>query len=308
MRVSLLFFSLVLCLFGCGSTRDTSSWFADNGKTKVLCTTGMIHDIVARVGQDKIDSHALIVGEIDPHSYELVKGDDDKIAFAQLVFGNGLNLEHGASLRYLLAEHPHVVNLGDEIQNKVPQKILKVSGEVDPHVWMDVSLWAEGIDAIVLALSKEDPASSAFYEQNGALLRQEMLSEHSLLQKAMRLVPDEKRYLVTSHDAFHYFARAYLAQGEGWEARCVAPEGLAPEGQLSSQDINRVAQHLTQYEIGVVFPESNMSQDALKKVISCCSHKVRCSDKPLYGDAIGPGDYLDMIRHNVETLKDEWSQ
>ena len=60
--------------------------------------------------------------------------------------------------------------------------------------------------------------------------------------------------------------------------------------------------------IGVIFPESNMNQDALKKVISCCSHTVRFSDKPLYGDAMGPGTYLEMIRHNVETLKSEWSQ
>ncbi|MDN3506832.1 MAG: zinc ABC transporter substrate-binding protein [Simkaniaceae bacterium] len=308
MRNVILFFSLFLCLLGCGPKKDTASWFADTGKTKVLCTTGMIQDLVERIGQDKVDAHALIVGEIDPHSYELVKGDDEKMAFAQLIIGNGLNLEHGASVRNHLAKHSHVVYIGDEIQKKVPEKILRVSREIDPHVWMDISLWAEGVDAIVQALSKEDPGSATFYKNNGALLYAQMLSEHLRLQEVMREVPDSKRFLVTSHDAFHYFARAYLSQGEGWEARCVAPEGLAPEGQLSTQDIKRVAKHLCENEIGVVFPESNMNQDALKKVISCCSHKVRFSDKPLYGDAMGTGNYLDMIRHNVETLKSEWSQ
>ncbi|NGX26222.1 MAG: Periplasmic zinc-binding protein TroA [Chlamydiae bacterium] len=308
MRVLVVFFSLFLCLFGCGQKQETSSWFADNGKIKVLSTTAMINDVVQRIGQDRVDSLSLIVGEIDPHSYEIVKGDDEKIVYAQIVIGNGLNLEHGASLRKLLKQHPHVVYLGDEIQKRVPERILKVGGEIDPHVWMDISLWVEGIDAIVFALAKTDPENAIFYRQNGDHLRREMLTVHLQLQEEMREIPDEKRFLVTSHDAFHYFVRAYLAQGEEWEKRCMAPEGLAPEGQLSSQDIKRVVGHLSRYKIGVVFPESNVNRDALKKVISCCTHDVRCSDQPLYGDAMGTEHYLEMIQHNAQVLREEWNK
>jgi manganese/zinc/iron transport system substrate-binding protein len=308
MRVFVSLALFLSCLVGCSKARDSSSWFSDNGKVKVLCTTAMIHDLVQQIGQDKVDAFSLITGEIDPHSYELVKGDDEKLSFAQVVLGNGLNLEHGASLRYQLQTHRHVVYLGDEIQKRAPSQILHVDGELDPHVWMDISLWAEGTYAIVDALAKEDPENAHLYQKNGEALREEMLQQHAQLQEAMRQIPDEKRYLVTSHDAFHYFARAYLSQGDGWEVRCVAPEGLAPEGQLSTQDIQRVSAHLSKYQIQVVFPESNVSRDALAKVISCCSHPVRCSEAPLYGDAIGPGTYLEMIRHNVETLKNEWSR
>ena len=307
MKYFLLCFSLFLCLFSCSKQEHRAHWYMDNGKTKVLSTTAMIHDLVKEIGQDRVDPLVLIKGEVDPHSYELVKGDDEKIVSAAIVIGNGLNLEHGASLRYQLEKHSHVVYLGEEIRRQAPERILQVEGEIDPHVWMDISLWAEGIDAIVVALSKEDPEGGPFYQQRGDLLRQNMLHKHTELQKEMREVPSEKRYLVTSHDAFHYFARAYLAEEGEWEDRCVAPEGLAPEGQLSVHDIKEVVAHLAKYHIGVVFPESNVSRDSLKKIICSSPHQVRCSEQPLYGDAMGTNTYLEMIEHNIRALKGEWS-
>lgn len=307
MKCLLVFFTLfLLCLFGCNQKNSSAQWFVDNGKIKVLSTTAMIDDLVREIGQERVDHHVLISGEIDPHSYELVKGDDEKIGFAGIVIANGLNLEHGASLRYQLEKHAHVVYLGEEIQKRAKEKILQVDGEVDPHVWMDISLWVEGIDPIVAALSKKDPEGSSIYRQNGNELRQKMLQKHFEIQTEMRKVPQEKRYLVTSHDAFHYFARAYLGEGKNWEERCIAPEGLAPEGQLSTQDIREVVDHLSKYQIAVVFPESNISRDALKKIISSSPHKVRCSDQPLYGDAMGTNTYLEMIEHNARILQQEW--
>ena len=135
------------------------------------------------------------------------------------------------------------------------------------------------------------------------------------IKEEMKQVSDEKRYLVTSHDAFHYFARAYLG-GDSYEERCVAPEGLAPEGQLSTQDIERVIKHLCEYRIAVVFPESNVPRDALKKIVSSCKakgHEVRISNAHLYSDAMGSrgsssGTYLGMMQENADTLKGEWEK
>ena len=302
----------LIFLFGCSQTHSPS-WFEKNDKIKVLSTTAMIDDLVGEIGGEHVDHRALIVGEVDPHSYELVKGDDEKIAFAHIVIGNGLNLEHGASLRYQLKQHRHVVFLGEEIQKRVPQNILRVEDSLDPHVWMDISLWAEGVDPIVAALILEDPTHAEDYKQNGEKLKQKMLQTHREIQQELRRVPAEKRFLVTSHDAFHYFTRAYLQEDSSWEERCVAPEGLAPEGQLSCQDIQRVVDHLCQHKIAVVFPESNVSRDALKKITSSCAHKVRICSAPLYGDAMGmPGseadNYLGMIRHNAKVLGEEWTK
>lgn len=309
---------LLLVASGCTSSPPQSmqTWSTQNGKVKVLTTTAMIGDLVQEIGGEWVDSLSLIIGDLDPHSYELVKGDDEKITFASIVIGNGLNLEHGASLRYQMQKHPHALYLGEEIRNRVPDQILYTDGEIDPHVWMDISLWAEGIDSIVAALSLEDPVHAQSFCENGERLKENMLRVHEQMRSELQAVPEEKRYLVTSHDAFHYFARAYLAGEEVCEERCVAPEGLAPEGQLSSCDIQRVVDHLCEYNITVVFPESNVAQAALKKIVSSCAQKglpVRISSLPLYGDAMGPPGsgadrYLGMMRHNAKVLKEEWTK
>lgn len=309
-----LFLTLLLCLVSCAKSKDPNSqsaYYEQNGKLKVLSTTAMIDDLVGKIGGEHVDHITLVTAQLDPHSYELVKGDDEKIAFASLVIGNGLNLEHGASLRYQLEQHGNTVFLADKIQQRFPNKILTVNGELDPHIWMDISIWAEGIDPIVEALSQLDPDHQQDYRHNGEVLRLEMLSTHQSILDELREVDEKQRYLVTSHDAFHYFTRAYLSEGQDIGERCMAPEGLAPDGQLSSQDILRVVNHLSRHQIGVVFPESNVNRDALHKIIASCKHPVYISDQSLYGDAMGDAGsgadtYLGMIQHNAKVLKEEW--
>jgi len=310
---------LLLLIVGVGCTSapsSISSWTAQNGKVKVLSSTGIIDDLVAEIGGEFVDHTALIMGDVDPHSYELVKGDDEKITFAHVVFANGLNLEHGASFRYHLEHHSHVVYLGGEIEKIVPDQILYNDGELDPHIWMDISLWVLAIDPVIEALSKEDPAHAAQYRANGEDLRAKMVATHEKISSELQSFSEEKRYLVTSHDAFHYFARAYLAEGDTHLDRCVAPAGLAPEGQLSVVDIQRVTDHLCDHKIDVVFPESNVARGALKKIVASCKHKglnVRLCESPLYGDAMGhkgsgADTYLLMLEHNAKVLRDEWAR
>ncbi len=301
---------LLLCLCGCGSSPDSPLhlWMEDNGKLKVLSTTAMIDDLVGQIGEERIDHLALITGEMDPHSYEIVKGDEEKFSCASIIFFNGLGLEHGASLRAQLHNHPHAVALGSALPMC---ELLQVEGQIDPHVWMDISLWAQVIPAIVDNLSKKDPQGAEIYQKNGAALKEKMLEKHGELVKRMQSVPAEKRYLVTSHDAYDYFCRSYLASpGEKeWQQRFSAPEGLAPDAQLSAVDIQKVIDHLSKYNIQVIFPESNVSKDSLKKIVSACREKglkVEISTAILYGDAMGKQTYLEMIEHNIGVLFDAW--
>ena len=110
-----------LFLLGCQASSTSKrqglrEWMEPNGKLKVLATTGMIADLVKAVGGDEIDIMTLIHGDLDPHSYQLVKGDDEKLGFANLIFSNGLGLEHSPSIHQALAHNPErAVALGDEI-------------------------------------------------------------------------------------------------------------------------------------------------------------------------------------------------
>ncbi len=310
--------------FGCSKQEPRTAspfenWMKDDGKVKVLSTTAIIDDIVGRIGGDRIDHIPLIYGEIDPHSYELVKGDDEKLSFAQLIFCNGLGLEHGASLRYQLEHHDNAIAVGQTILDRYPDQIIYVNDQIDPHVWMDISMWSEIIDPILSALSSKDPEGKAFFESNAEQLREQMLKEHEEIKEDFQKVPASRRYLVTSHDAFNYFTRSYLrtpdeVEQSEWQPRFAAPEGLAPDVQLSTSDIQMIIQHLLQYHIQVVFPESNVSRDSLKKIVHACKQKgleVKISGGVLYGDAMGDKDsgvdtYLKMIRHNADVMISNW--
>lgn len=305
-------------LWGCASNsgvEDLRKWMTSNGKVKVLCTIAMVEDLVKQVGGEYVDVLTLVRGELDPHSYQLVKGDDEKLAYADIIYYNGLGLEHGPSLRDYLIQSEKAVGLGNMIMKEYPELILRYNGSIDPHIWMDSKMWSMTISHIVVKLAQFDPAHAAIFQENGDRVRQEMVRTHQQLREEMLRVPEKKRYLVTSHDAFNYFARAYLATDEEiesgeWQKRFEAPEGLAPESQLSTTDLQLVIDHMRKYDINVIFPESNVSQASIWKLVDAGQEQglqVVIAADFLYGDAMGPpgssGDtYLKMIQYNVRTI------
>ena len=310
---------LVICFVSCDKQFHRNDafkkWIQSNGKVKVLSTISMIDALVKDIGQDHVDSLTLIRGELDPHSYQLVKGDDEKLTFADIIFYNGLELEHGPSLHSHLNANPKAVGLGDQIKKENPALIIYVKGQKDPHIWMDISLWTETIPFIVKALSQKDPAHAQEYQDNGALLTKKLLESHHAIRSYMQEIPENRRYLVTSHDAFNYFTRAYLSEdselatGE-WIKRFAAPEGLAPESQLSVTDIQDIINHMKLHRIELLFPESNVSQDSIRKILQAGRAnglKLQIACCPLYGDAMGaPGSegdtYVKMIEYDAKTI------
>lgn len=314
---------LLVCLSGCsgqeGSPRhqEMQQWHKESNRIKVLSTISMIDDMVKEVGGEYVDHITLIKGDLDPHSYQLVKGDDEKLARADIIFYNGLGLEHGPSLQHHLKTSQKAIGLGNRIKESNPSDIITFHGQVDPHIWMDISLWAKTIPYIVEALSRKEPLHAESFRQNGARLQSEMLALHEKTKNRMQAIPSDKRYLVTSHDAFNYFARVYLADGNeleisDWQKRFAAPEGLAPESQLSPSDIQYIIDYMRKYNIHVLFPESNVSKDSIRKILQAGKEKgldLFIAKSYLYADAMGqPGSdgdtYLKMIEHNVRVLEE----
>jgi len=276
----------------------------------------MINEIVRQVGGEHVDALVLIHGELDPHSYQMVKGDDEKFLFADLVFYNGLGLEHSPNMRHFLETAPKAIGLGERLRQQYPDCILYYEGQLDPHIWMDVSLWAKTITFVVEGLSAHDPVHAKNYANNGEILYQQFMNQHTRIKSMIGNVPENKRYLVTSHDAFYYFTLAYLAPEDeklhdAWRKRFAAPEGLSPESQLSAMDIQLLVDHLVEYRIEVVFPETNVSHDSLRKIVHAANEKglkVGIANAALYADALGkPGSegetYLKMILYNAHTIQ-----
>ena len=301
---------LFLTFFSCHKQADSRKhWMQESGKIKVLTTIAQIGDLTAKIGGDRIDLCILIQGELDPHSYELVKGDDERLQRADLIFYNGLGLEHGASLSSWLHTSQKAMDLGGRILKQSPERILRKGDALDPHLWMDIALWSEIIEPITETLSEADPEGASYYKERALHLKEEMAEADREIREILHQVPPEKRYLVTSHDAFQYFTRSYLAQEgeENWRERFEAPEGLAPDGQLGPVDIRRIIHYLKSHGISTLFPESNVSRDSIRKIASAGREmglNIRICKEPLYGDAMDGENlsYLDMMRHNAETI------
>lgn len=315
MRKTLILLSILVCfcLVSCSGQKKPSSldsWMSENGKIKVLSTVQMVGDIVQAIAKDRIDHTVLIQGELDPHTYELVKGDAEKLSRADIIFYNGLGLEHGASLAHFLLNCKKGTPLGEKIYEIDPALILRVNQVVDPHIWMDVSLWKETIPFITNELIRLDPEGKKFYLENADRLKEKLEELHQFVLQEIHKIEPEKRYLVTSHDAFNYFARRYLAEeNEDWRSRFAAPEGIAPEGQLSPIDIKKIVDYLLKNHVLVIFPESNLSQDSLKKIQDAANKMgfaVQVSEQALFGDACPTttcdNAYIEMMRHNAQVI------
>ena len=185
----LLVFMLTLGLWACSTndkphTSDSDKNASDTQKIKVLSTIAMIDDLVKQIGGDHITTQVLIKGELDPHSYQLVKGDDEKLAYADLIFYNGLGLEHGPSLqRYLQDDETKAIPLGNRVRIHYPELILHHNGQLDPHIWMDISLWAKTIPIITSVLSEKDPAHAQDFQTNAKKLNLKMESMHQQIKQ-----------------------------------------------------------------------------------------------------------------------------
>ncbi|MCF7852438.1 MAG: zinc ABC transporter substrate-binding protein [Simkaniaceae bacterium] len=312
--------SLSVFFMGCSKNKRQDSsldqWMKESQKVKVLSTTAIVNDLVANVGKEHINPIVLIPGSADPHSYELVKGDDEKLSRADVIFYNGLGLEHGASIYYALSHAPHAVSLGDALLDRYFDQLIYVDQIVDPHIWMNINLWMQTVDFIVDKLSEIDLDHAADYKANGEKLKEDLMLLDRQIFLQMQSIPSKKRYLVTSHDAFNYFACRYMAtpeemQNGTWGDRFQAPEGLAPDGQLGVHDIEKVLDHIAKYEIEFLFPESNVSLDSLKKIHAVAKSKgltIHFSKTPLFGDSMSgggeeAGSYVEMMRHNAKVIE-----
>lgn len=312
MRIFIGCLILVSVFLGCTPQQGAhQQWKRENGKLKILTTIEMIDDLVKQIGGEHVDSMPLICKELDPHSYELVKGDDEKFLRADLIFYNGLGLEHGLSLRQNLENNQKAIGVTDCIVNNSPELVLSMNGQSDPHVWMDVSLWALTVDPILEALCQKDPLHAEEFIFNATCLKERLSDLDASIYTILQQVPEERRYLVTSHDAFHYFVRRYFVDSNesDWKKRSSAPEGLAPDVQMSVSDVIEIVSHIKTFGVKVLFPESNVSQDSLRKIVNAAKHsgfEIHLSEAVLYGDSMGQANsYEEMITHNAEVIARE---
>ena len=267
----------------------------------VVATTTVVADLVRQVGGDRVVVDCLMGPGIDPHSYRATPRDADRLAKARLIVASGLHLEGKlAELLSRLARRVVVTAVADSLPR---DSLLPVADNLyDPHVWFDASLWSGCVPAVVEALTKLDPAGREHYEARGADYVQRLQALDGVLRTRLADIPRQRRVLVTAHDAFRYFGRAY-------DVEVVGVQGTSTESEAGLADINRLVELIVSRRIPAVFVETSVSDrnvKALREGAQARGHAVALGGS-LYSDSLGgPASHAEtleeMLRENVETI------
>ena len=202
------FLIIVTVLNGC--FKKESKVPISQRKIKVVATTGMIADAVKVIGKNRVAVNALMGPGIDPHLYQASAGDVTSLAAADIIFYHGLHLEAkmGDILKKMAKRHKTLA-----VADQLPaDKLLKSSDYeelYDPHIWFNVELWQAAVQVVRDALIELDPESRNYYYRNTARYLSELAQLHQTVHQQIKQIPEERRILITAHDAFNYFSDAY---------------------------------------------------------------------------------------------------
>lgn len=294
---------LTLLLSACGSQPAAST---EGGKLKVVATTGQLGDAVRNIAGETVELTTLLGPGIDPHTYVATEGDLRTFQEADLIFYNGLHLE--AQMERVLEQigqggRTTVVAVGDTLD---PLTLLNWEPSAgfpyDPHVWNDVRLWKQVVEVIRDALIQADPTNSATYSRNTTAYLAELDTLDTYIREQAGRIPVERRVIITAHDAFSYFARAY-----GFEVEAV--QGISTQTEASTADIQALATIVLERQVPAIFVESTISPrtiEAVQAAVRAAGQEVRVGGE-LYSDALGApdspaGTYVGMMRSNIDTL------
>jgi zinc/manganese transport system substrate-binding protein len=257
-------------------------------KLPVVASFSILADIARAVGGDRVAVKSLVPPDGDPHVYEPTPEDSRAIARARLVVENGLGLE-GWIDRLVRASGYQgaivVASAGIEVAR---------NGAVDPHAWQDPRNGVRYARAIAAALAQADPAGAASYRANADAYAKELVATDVWIRQQIDGVPPDKRKLITTHDAFGYFARAY-----GVDIR--AAEGVSTDTEPSARDIALLIRQIRDERIKALFVETITDRRILDQIARDTGAVIGGT---VYSDALsppgGPADtYLRMFRHNV---------
>ncbi len=308
MRSVQLGFSIVLLgvigiLTACGQAAGKAEADLSQRPIRVVTTVGMINDIVQNVGGERVEVTGLMGPGVDPHLYKASEGDVSRMAEADVIFYNGLHLEAkmGEVLEKMEGRVRTVaVTAGiDQSSLLAPPEF---EGSFDPHVWFDVSLWMKAVEQVRDTLVEMDPDHYDLYQANAESYLAELNELHDYVKAQAESVPEERRILITAHDAFNYFGRAY-----GFEVRGL--QGISTASEAGTADVQELAEFIAVRKIPAIFVESSVPPrtiEAVQAAVRSRGFEVEIGGE-LFSDAMGnpgtaEGTYIGMVRHNIDTI------
>ncbi|WP_203256494.1 metal ABC transporter solute-binding protein, Zn/Mn family [Hyunsoonleella ulvae] len=293
----LLLLSLIwlLCL-GCKNEKNT------NGKLNVVTTTTMITDLVKNIGRDHINLQGLMGSGVDPHLYKASEGDVTKLANADIIFYNGLHLEGKLVEVFEKMKNKKTIAISDAVDKTTLIGSEYFASNYDPHIWFDINYWKQATQYVVNTLSDAIPEQKVNFETNGNAYLKQLDSLQSNIQAKIAQLPKAQRILVTAHDAFNYFGKAF-------DFEVVGLQGLSTATEAGVQDVQKLSAFIIENKVKAIFVESSVPKrtiEALQASVKSKGHNVTIGGE-LYSDALGDagtveGTYIGMFDYNVNTI------
>lgn len=296
--LSCLFLFIVIVATGCNQEQSGSA--VKGEKIVVVTTIAQIGEPLSVIGGDRVEVESLMGPSVDPHLYNPTQSDISKVDSADIIFYNGLNLEANmVEVFDSIGKSKPVLAIGETISED--SLLEDEDGAVDPHIWFDIDLWQEALDAAVEELKEYSPENADYFEENKQSYFKE-LAELKEDAKKLTEIPENQRILVTAHDAFGYFGRMH-------EMEVIGLQGLSTEDEIGVSDINDTIAIIKKYQVPAIFIESTINESSINAVIEGAKSdgvQVELGGE-LFSDAMGEagtaeGTYLGMYHHNVETI------
>lgn len=287
-------FTMAMGLGGCGAPQNADENLP-NGRPRVVVTSTILADLTAEVGGENIQLTSILRPGDDPHVYEPVPQDSAAIAQADLIFYNGHNLEP-ALIKMIngVGNQARKVALGEGVEPLAFQNDNQT--EPDPHVWGDVENVVIMVAAIAQELGALAPADRALFEDNSEALQDELQALDQWITAQIATIPPENRQLISTHDAFQYYAQAYGLTVTGTLI------GMSTEEQPSAQTVKNLAEAIKNKNIPAVFAETTLNPALLAAVAE--ESGVTIWPTELYSDSLGQpqspgGSYVQMMVSNT---------
>lgn len=290
----ILFISLVSC-----DNKDS-----ENKKLKVVTTTTMITDLVRQIAHDRVEIKGLMKAGVDPHLYKATEGDVNLIIQSDIIFYNGLHLE-GKLVELFEKMNKRGSNLfalADGIEKSLLIKSSNFVNNYDPHIWFDINIWKSAARFVASKLSLLDSANADFYAENLKAYLLQLDSADLQIKNKVSELPREKRILITAHDAFNYFGRAF-------EFQVMGLQGISTLSEASVFDVQNLANFIIEKDVKAVFVETSVPMkniEALRQAVKSKGKEVSIGGE-LFSDSLGnpdkpEGTYIGMIMYNVNTI------
>jgi manganese/zinc/iron transport system substrate-binding protein len=267
----------------------------------IVCTTTIIGDAVKKLVKERYSVKVLMGAGIDPHMYEAKPSDIRALGNSRVIIYNGLHLEGKmTSLFERMRDEKEIIAFSDGMKRN---SLIKVNSHtIDPHVWFNPLLWLQGVKHCVNQLIKVFPKDKDFILSNYKSLEKEYYNLNEDLKNKIHLISKPQRILITSHDAFHYFGKAF-------DVEVLAVQGVSTVSEPGLKDVSNLVNLIVKRKVKAIFVESSVSSKSITAVIEGCktNGQILKIGGTLYSDALGDkksgaNTYLGMMKINVNTL------